>query len=138
MLDVVFEILEYLHVAWAGLARLRQQLRRAPGDEELQALVAVAEAAVVDLPRRGTPLDDLVMCPHFRFGDRVIRTIAMVARFDTAVDVTLDDVRIELMYPRDAASERIFRELAESGPAEGARPASLPESSDDEQCPGQS
>ncbi len=48
-------------------------------------------------------------CPSFRVGDEVVRTIAMVARFDPVAEVTLDELRIELMYPLDAAAERFFR-----------------------------
>jgi hypothetical protein len=36
----------------------------------------------------------------------------MVARFDLAADVTLAELRVELMYPRDADAERFFRESA--------------------------
>jgi hypothetical protein len=38
------------------------------------------------------------VCPHFRASDRIIRTISLVARFDTAVEVTLDELRIEPTY----------------------------------------
>jgi len=50
------------------------------------------------------------VCPWFRVGDEVVRTIAMVARFDPVAEVTLDELRIELMYPLDAAAERFFRD----------------------------
>jgi hypothetical protein len=33
----------------------------------------------------------------------------MVARFDIARELTLDEVQIELSDPRDAAAERFFR-----------------------------
>ncbi|HEY2307531.1 MAG TPA: hypothetical protein VGI05_16785 [Streptosporangiaceae bacterium] len=33
----------------------------------------------------------------------------MTARFDHAADVTLDELRAELMYPLDADAERFFR-----------------------------
>jgi hypothetical protein len=36
----------------------------------------------------------------------------MVARFDVAADVTPAELRVELMYPRDAEAERFFRESA--------------------------
>jgi hypothetical protein len=99
-------------VAWVGLARLHCQLRRSRHDEQLRALVELAEAACSELPRPSVPADDLVVCPHFRAGDRIIRTISLVARFDTAVEVTLDELRIELTYPQDTAAEEFFRELA--------------------------
>ena len=40
---------------------------------------------------------------------QVVRTIAMVARFDHIADVALDELRVELMYPLDADAERFFR-----------------------------
>jgi transcriptional regulator with XRE-family HTH domain len=103
-------MVNWAEVAWAGLGRLRQQLQRTPFDEELRALVGLAEAAVADLPRPAAPGAEPVVCPWFRVGDNVIRTIGMVARFDAAADVTLDELRVELTYPQDAAAERFFRE----------------------------
>ena len=37
-----------------------------------------------------------------------MRTIAIVARFGHIGDVTLDELRVELMYPLDADAERFF------------------------------
>jgi MmyB-like transcription regulator ligand binding domain len=101
-------IVNVTDVAWAGLARLRGQLRQTPLDEELRALVELAETAVADIPRPTEPPSELVICPDFRVGDEVVRTVSMVARFDTARELTLDELQIELTYPRDAAAERFF------------------------------
>ena len=57
------------------------------------------------------------VCPWFRFGGQVVRTIAMIARFDHTADVTLDELRVELMYPLDEDAERFFRTQ------HGARPS---------------
>lgn len=103
-------IVNWSEVARAGLARLRLQQRHAPLDEELRALVELAEAAVDARPTDPAVEPDLVVCPHFRAGDRVIRTIGMVARFDTTLATTLDELRIELMYPRDAVADEFLRE----------------------------
>ena len=46
-----------------------------------------------------------------------MRTIAMVARFDHTGDVTLDELRVELMYPLDSDAERFFR--TQNGPQAG-------------------
>jgi hypothetical protein len=81
-------------------------------DEELRALVELAEAALADIPRPPEPPDELVICPDVRIGDEVVRTVSMVARFDTARELTLDELQIELTYPRDAAAERFFRARA--------------------------
>jgi transcriptional regulator with XRE-family HTH domain len=105
-------IVNWHEVAWAGLARLRQQLDQAPMDEELRALVALTETIVLDLPRPATPPAGLVVCPWFRIGDRVVRTIGMAARFDHVAEVTLDELRVELLYPLDAAADDFFRARA--------------------------
>jgi transcriptional regulator with XRE-family HTH domain len=106
-------IVNWAEVAWAALARLHKQLLRSPLDERLRALVGMAEAAVADLPRpEDTEQHSLVACPWFRVGDTVIRTVVLAAQFDTAVEVTLDELRIELVYPLDAVAERFFRQHA--------------------------
>ena len=50
-----------------------------------------------------------MVCPWFRIGGTVVRTIAMTARFDDTAEVTLDELRIELMYPLDDDADRFFR-----------------------------
>ena len=106
---VAAAVVNWPEVAWAGLVRLRQQTDQAPLDQELHDLVALAETAVTSLPRPATPGPDPVVCPWFRVGDEVVRTIGMAARFDPVADVTLDELRIELFYPLDEEAERFFR-----------------------------
>jgi transcriptional regulator with XRE-family HTH domain len=103
-------IVNWPEVAWAGLDRLRHHLRRWPFDQELRRLVTLAESALAGVPRPAPAEPALTVCPWFRVGDRVVRTIAMVARFDPVAEVTLDELRVELMYPLDEAAERFFRE----------------------------
>jgi transcriptional regulator with XRE-family HTH domain len=107
-------------VAWAGLDRLRNHQRRNPFDPELHQLVTLAEAALADVPRP-QPTPDLLVCPWFRIGDQIIRTIAMVARFDHPAEVTLDELRVELMFPLDETAERFFRARAVSRNAADGR-----------------
>ena len=45
----------------------------------------------------------------FRVGEQLIRTITVVAQFGAARDVTLDELRIELVYPADQEAEAFFR-----------------------------
>jgi hypothetical protein len=94
-------VVNWPEIAWAALDRLGKQLRQAPFDQEFKRLVVLAEAAVAGMPRPPGVEHALVACPWFRVGDAVIRTIVIAARFDTAVDVTLDELRIELIYPQD-------------------------------------
>jgi transcriptional regulator with XRE-family HTH domain len=105
-------IVNWPQVAWAAALRLRDQLARTPFDDELRALADLAERAVADLPRPDASGPELVICPWLRVGDEVIRTIGMVARFDTTTDITLDELRIELTYPQDRTAEAFFRHVA--------------------------
>jgi hypothetical protein len=38
-----------------------------------------------------------------------VRTISTVMRFDSALDVTASELRVELMFPADEASDAYFR-----------------------------
>ncbi len=101
-------IVNWRDVAWAGLSRLRDQVEASPFDDELRALLAVAEAAVHEAALPPPTENGLVVCPHFRVGEKVIRTVGMVMRFDTAIELTLDELRLELTYPADETARRFF------------------------------
>jgi transcriptional regulator with XRE-family HTH domain len=118
-------VVNWPEVSWAGLVRLRQLVDQAPLDQELRELVALAETAVAGVPRPSASGPDLVVCPWFRMGDEVVRTIAMAARFDPVADVTLDELRVEPFYPLDDAAERFFRAQGQS-----PTPSGLPEAAD--------
>jgi transcriptional regulator with XRE-family HTH domain len=103
-------VVNWSDVAWAGVDGLRRQLQQSPWDDRLRQLVEVAELAVRGLSRpTGDDAHGLVACPWFRVGDEMVRTMVLAGRFDGAVDITLDQLRIELVYPLDAAAERFFR-----------------------------
>ena len=46
---------------------------------------------------------------RIRAGEEVLELFAVVVRFDTASDVTLSELRIELIYPGNDAADRFFR-----------------------------
>jgi transcriptional regulator with XRE-family HTH domain len=102
-------IVNWPEVAAAGLGRLRHQRDLAPFDAQLADLVALAETVLAGLPRPHATDTEPIVCPCFRVGDQVIKTIGMVARFDPTTDVTLDELRVELMYPLDAEADDYFR-----------------------------
>lgn len=108
-------IANWPEVAWAGLDRLRNRQRANPFDPELAQLVALAEAALATVPRPQPATPDLLVCPWFRDGDQIIRTIAMVARFEHPADITLDGLWVELMYPADDTADRYFRSARPAG-----------------------
>ncbi|RVW05675.1 helix-turn-helix domain-containing protein [Rhodococcus xishaensis] len=110
-------IVNWPQVAWAGMDRLRHQLALRPFDDKLRELAMLAEQATVGLPRPSPPTEGLVVCPWFRVDGQVIRMIGMAARFDITVAVTLEELRVELLYPLDSDAERFFREAGTTKPA---------------------
>jgi hypothetical protein len=105
-------------VAWAGLDRLHRHRQRNPFDPQLQQLVELAETSLAGVPRPRPADPAILVCPWFRIGDEIIRTVAMVAQFDGPAETTLDELRVELMYPLDATAERYFHtRAAENHPA---------------------
>jgi transcriptional regulator with XRE-family HTH domain len=115
-------IANWPEVAWAGLDRLRHQQQRNPFDPDLHELVTRAETVLAGVPRPNPADPGILVCPWFRVGDRIIRTIGMVARFDHPAEITLDELRVELMYPMDGTAERFFR----SRSSHGSQPAPSP------------
>ncbi|MEE8146986.1 MAG: hypothetical protein V3T24_05235, partial [Longimicrobiales bacterium] len=101
-------------VGWMFLRRMQREVADSGPDERLQELLERAEAYMKDVPVDvGDPGSDFVVCPHLRIGDQVIKTASMVARFGTAREVTLDELRVELVFPRDEEAEAFFRHSAQ-------------------------
>lgn len=99
-------------VVHAGVAALRREALRAC-DPALTELLRRAEIHARMIPaREHDARPELpVICPRFHIGGRGVRTISTVMRFDTAIEVTASELRIELMFPADDDSERFFRDL---------------------------
>lgn len=55
--------------------------------------------------------DSAVLCPSIMVNGQEIRTLSTVMRFDKAVNVTMSEVRVELVFPADEESEAILRKL---------------------------
>jgi len=95
---------------WSFLVRLRREVEESGDDQRLAELLERAEGYMQDVPRPDAQTShDFVVCPNLRIGDRIIRTISMVARFGTAREVTLDELRVEMIYPADDVAEAFFR-----------------------------
>ena len=54
--------------------------------------------------------DSPIICSTILFNDTPINTLTTVMRFDKAVNINMEEIRIELIFPADAASEAVFRE----------------------------
>ncbi|MFO0618407.1 MAG: helix-turn-helix transcriptional regulator [Polyangiaceae bacterium] len=105
------EIVEnWQDVVWAGVAALRREAMRAT-DPALTELVRRAEthAKAIPPPERDAHPELPVICPRLNIGGRRVRTISTVMRFDTAVEVTASELRVELMFPADDDSDAFFR-----------------------------
>lgn len=103
-------VLNWPDVIQAGLVALRHAAADT-GDAETIGLLRRAEAHAPDQP--GSP--DVaagsfpVICPVFELDGQVVRTISTVMRFDTAIEITTSQLRIELMFPADQAADAYFR-----------------------------
>ena len=99
-------------VVWAGIDSLRREAART-SDPRVLALLRRAEghAPHIPVPESRAHPDLPVACPRFNIGGRVVRTISTVMRFDTAIEVTASDLRVELMFPADEESDAYFRGL---------------------------
>ena len=100
-------------VARNVLHRIRSEAANVGHNNRLHELVERAESVVKDLPPSHEEIgSDLVLCPHLEIGGQVIKTIVVVARFGSAREVTLDELRVELVFPGDANAEAFFRGAA--------------------------
>jgi hypothetical protein len=104
------QVVNWPDVVRAGLAALRHTAADT-GDTEVIRLLGRAEAhlrdrpAMPEMPAGSSP----VVCPVFELGGQVVRTISTAMRFDTAVEVTTSQLRIELMSPDGDAAEAYFQ-----------------------------
>ena len=100
-------------VASGTLHRLRNEVAEAGQDPRLEQLLELAEELLSDVPlKEPKPGSDLVVCPRLRIGDQVVRTVSVVARFGNAREVTVDELRVELVFPFDDAADAFFRAAA--------------------------
>lgn len=103
----------FTEVARALLDRVGADLLRYPGDEELEDLHRQVQVALGEAPVPLADSSSRVICPRFLIDGSLVRTITVAARFESVADITLDELRVELVYPEDEPSERFFRALSE-------------------------
>ncbi len=104
----------WAELAWAWVDRQRHAVART-NNARLAALVERALRHLADVPRPPMTLLDgpAALCPRLRVGDQVIRTFVTVMRFEDMHDVTLSELRIELVFPLDAQGDAFFRSLTD-------------------------
>ncbi|MCA9554294.1 MAG: helix-turn-helix transcriptional regulator [Myxococcales bacterium] len=105
------------NIGEAGWAAVDIMRRESDGPTEaIAAAIQRLEEHLADVPRppateaaAGSP----VVTTRFRLGDQLVTTVTTIVRFDVARDVTLDELRVELVFPADEASAQVMRALAE-------------------------
>ncbi len=100
----------WAEAALAVAARIKAESRHAGGDARLEAMAA---ALTNDPACAGA--DHLAPSPGqaafpltLRFGDAALSFFTVIASIGSPVDVTVTDLRVELFYPANAATEAAF------------------------------
>lgn len=108
------ELLEnFAEIAWSLEARFSRATANMQNEPELDALRRRVAGYLEGVPR--PPSDatgELVVCPTLRIGGERIRTVGMTLRFGPSRDVTLEELSVDVLYPRDDVAERFFRGFA--------------------------
>ena len=89
-----------------------------PGEDEQGAALLTELHQYPDVPERpATPppstISDLVLPVHLRKDGIDVRTFGTIMTLGTPQDVTLQELRIEMFFPADDASDRVLRAMAE-------------------------
>ena len=106
---------------WAVVGPLtwRRAQREAEALDGREMKAVLAELAPMQDPQILWSAPDTALTPVVAFNILIqgvqISTFAVVATFGTAQDVTADELRIETLFPADAATEALFRNPAQSG-----------------------
>lgn len=110
----------WAEVARLSLARLTRELGgahvRDSTDEALLDTIAAAWTELGDPPPVSEPLAPLVTV-RFRRGDLALNLFSTHATLGTPLDVTLQELRIEMFFPADEQSKRVLQRRAARAPA---------------------
>jgi transcriptional regulator with XRE-family HTH domain len=103
--------------AGALLQRLEREVAGRPSDAALAALLdevlGYPDVAGLRGPEAPPSGADLLLPVHYRSDDLDVRMFSTIATIGAAYDVTLEELRLETLFPADAASEATLRALAE-------------------------
>jgi len=106
-------VANFPEIAWSLAARFARATASIRSSPELDALRQRIEGYLEDVPHPPSDASgELVVCPTFRIGNQLVRTVGMTLRFGPSRDVTLEELSVDVLYPRDEAADRFFRDLA--------------------------
>jgi transcriptional regulator with XRE-family HTH domain len=102
-----------LIVNWADVihdfaGRLRLEISRSGGDPVLRDLLELVRL-VGDTPEPDRPSSRPFIPVLMRHGESTLSLMSMLAEFGTARDITISDLRIELFFPGDPATELFLK-----------------------------
>jgi len=98
-------------LAWSLEARFSRATAGMRGGE-LDAVRQRISAYLGDVPRPPSGAGgDLALCPTFRIDGQLVRTVGMTLRFGPSRDVTLEELSVDVLYPRDEAADQFFHGL---------------------------
>ena len=95
-------------VAHHTMMRLRTESARAGGIAELDAAAARLAHDPALLAERSRPADRVIVPTIYRAGPARLSMFSTYAQFGSAEEVALSQMKIELMFPADAATEAFF------------------------------
>ena len=108
---------DFAETAHMMVDRLRREASQNP-DPRVAEVLERARTQIRAIPRppamSGTAPP--AMRVRLKAGDQVLSLVATIARFTDAMDATLDDLRVELLFPADESTERFFRQAATLDP----------------------
>ncbi len=78
---------------------------------EIPALIKQLEGYAAQFDQLPLIAESSVMCPTIMIKGQEVRTLSTVMRFDKVVNVTMSEVRVELVFPADEESEAILKSL---------------------------
>jgi hypothetical protein len=111
-------IVNWAEVGSHLLDRAERELSHGAADPRgLQLLAELRELGAVPAPQDRAPWmrpGDLLLPVHIRRGDLDLRLFSTIMTLGTPHDVTLQELRIETLFPADDESERQWQLLAES------------------------
>lgn len=114
--DMRSAVVNWDEIAGDLMRHLHDEVAAAPSDTRARALMAeVLQYPGVPARWRERPLDAApppVLTVVFRKGDMELRFFSTIARFGTPRDVTVDELRIECVFPGDEATAELCRALA--------------------------
>lgn len=106
------QTVNFAEVAWSWHARFLRGTASLAGPE-VDRLRERVESHLAGVPRPSPGAGgEPVVCPTFQIGETTVRTIGMTMRFGPSRDVTLEELSVDILCPRDEEADRFFRSLA--------------------------